>query len=93
MTTDLKSEIEAMRQEIAALKDARTADEIDRKKKPGRKVDKEKKLAGEETTLPADVEQALKDILAQGEKEVTERPLLAVGLAFALGVMLGRSAR
>ena len=91
----LRSEVDELRAELASL---RYQAENRAKPAPADKPAEKSETAkpdepDEQAAETGDLEQMLKDLAEVGEKEIAEHPALAVGLAFILGVLVGRATK
>ena len=82
---ELRAELIRLRKQAADRAMPSSADKPANKSETAR-PDEPEELDGETGNL----EQMLKDMAEVGEKEIAEHPTLAVGLAFILGVLVGR---
>ena len=92
----LRVELEELRKEVAELRESRVgnsgADSKSASSSDDNKTDEQ---------TPADIadldinsiETAIKNLTDAGEKEIGKNPLLAVGLAFLLGLLIARASR
>lgn len=88
----LRSEVDELRAELAGLRKER-ADPVT-PSSTGKPVNQSKAAKpsepDEQDEETGNLEQMLKDMAEVGEKEIAEHPTIAVGLAFILGVLVGR---
>ena len=91
----LRTEVEELRSELAALRKARSDEEASVREKGPKKTKAKAKPAtsGDREDQPFELEQALKELAEAGEKEIAENPLITAGLAFMLGFIAGRVSR
>lgn len=88
----LRAEVDELRAELNNLRKERadsaapSSTEIPVSKSKTTKPDAPDEQDGE----TGNIEQMLKDMAEIGEKEIAEHPTIAVGLAFVLGVLVGR---
>lgn len=88
----LQAEVDELRAELSNLRKER-ADSVapSSKETPVSKPKAAKPDAPDEQDgETGNIEQMLKDMAEIGEKEIAEHPTIAVGLAFILGVLIGR---
>jgi len=88
----LRAEVDELRAELVRLR-KETADRVTPSSadKPVNKSETAKPSEPEELDgETGNLEQMLKDMAEVGEKDIAEHPTLAVGLAFILGVLVGR---
>lgn len=88
----LRAEVDELRAELSNLRKER-ADSVapSSTEKPVSKPKATKPDAPDEQDgETGNIEQMLKDMAEIGEKEIAEHPTIAVGLAFILGVLVGR---
>ena len=95
----LQAEVEALRTELNALRDekpssAKSAEETKpRSDEETADAPRPEELLDDEQPTAADIEKAIDDFVHSVKDEVNERPMVAVGLAFALGILIGRLSR
>lgn len=88
----LRAKVDELRDELSSLRKER-ADPVT-PSSTDKPVNKSKTAKpsepDEQDGETGDLEQMLKDMAEVGEKEIAEHPTLAVGVAFILGVLVGR---
>lgn len=104
----LRVELDELRKEVAELRDSRADIPSPDRKSPDRdsKATASKSSLTTGTNNPEEIavaagsghdirhmESAIKDLAEAGEMEIEKNPLLAVGLAFLLGLLVGRTTR
>ena len=91
----LRTEVDELRSELAALRKARgDEEEIARQKDSKETKVKEKPVSSKDRKdQPFELEQTFKELVESSEKEIAENPLIAAGLAFMLGFIVGRMSR
>lgn len=93
---DLRAELDALRQEVKTLREARAKEE-----RESAAAETEKKAEGADGAKRAeaqqsikaqfeDLEQTLKDVAGDAEKEIIARPIVWVAVAFFTGLLFGR---
>lgn len=88
----LRAEVDELRAELNSLRKERadsaapSSTETSASESKTTKPDAPDEQDGE----TGNIEQMLKDMAEIGEKEIAEHPTIAVGLAFVLGVLVGR---
>ena len=99
----LRVELDELRKEVAELRNSRA--EIrppSRNHQAGAEKSSSKTDADPPKEMPVSanadhdlkhIESAIKGLTEAGEKEIEKNPLLAVGLAFLLGLLIGRTTR
>lgn len=93
---DMRAELDALRQEVKALRETRAkeeresaAAEAEKKAKGAKSAQKAEPKPGLKAQLE-DVEQTLKDFAGDAEKEIIARPIVSVAVAFFAGLIIGR---
>ena len=90
----MRQELEELRQEFEALRRSRSGP-----KKPASGRSRGKKAEAsmvEETVIDkarselSDLEKAIEDLVKAAEDEITERPVVSLGIAFLAGLLVGR---
>ena len=90
--TSLRTEVDALRDELAGLREERASPE---KISVGTATSDDGTASEDSddgTILPgsADIEQAINEFVQSTKKELEERPVMVVALAFMLGLVIGR---
>lgn len=96
MTSDLQTELAALRAELAALREEKA--QASSEKKPECDPEREKqskKLSSylKPEAISEELENALKEMTDLSEKEIAEHPMLAMGIVFAVGFLAGRATK
>ncbi len=92
----LRTEVDELRDALDTLRAERAGSvPTSSANKAGSKPDVDAGIAasGDPDGEGHEIEQALKDLADMGEKKITENPALAAGLAFFLGLLIGRLSR
>lgn len=93
----LRTELDELRKELAELRDERTAALAQQKKTAKSEnpdvSNKENSFESLIGNAKSDAKLVLKDLTELGEKEIEKNPLIAIGLAFLVGLLIGRSSK
>ncbi|MEM7461714.1 MAG: hypothetical protein AAF362_03455 [Pseudomonadota bacterium] len=93
----LRTELDELRKELDDLRKEKAAgpaqDKADAKPRASGDAKKDKSIEDLINDVKSDTGTVLKDIAKLGEKEIERNPLLAIGLAFLVGLLIGRSSR
>ena len=93
--TDMRAEITALRAEVDALKAAGSKSEESSARKPTDEHGDVEPSPVASLSLPIpedlrDLEQAVRELAETVESDIAEHPVVSVGAAFLLGVLIGR---
>ena len=88
----LRAEVDELRAELSSLRNQRedSATSSSTEKSENKSKTTKPGAPDEQDGETGNLEQMLKDMAEIGEKEIAEHPTIAVGLAFILGVLVGR---
>ncbi len=93
--TSLRTEVDALRDELAELREERASPERISVGTATGDDGAASEDSDDGTILPgsADIEQAIDEFIQSTTKELEERPAMVVALAFLLGIVIGRLAK
>ncbi|MGI9399690.1 MAG: hypothetical protein ACR2O0_00425 [Rhizobiaceae bacterium] len=86
----MRKELNELRKERAAAQEKETVSDNSQTKNEASSDKSFEDLIGD---AKSDAKVVLKDIAELGEKEIEKNPLLAIGLAFLVGLLIGRTSK
>lgn len=93
----LRTELDELRKELAELRDERAAalaqEDASEKSQNPEEPEQDKSIESLISDAKSDAKLVLKDLTELGEKEIEKNPLIAIGLAFLVGLLIGRGSK